>query len=215
MVGRNMADRFVRPGYTPEVVDRVLLGVCAAIWLALLGMGVAATVALVDLGRGFDQPAEKSHTGLLYIVIGISALVILAAIPVLLRARQAGAAGPSTGSTGFSPQAGAGQPIRRSGPLPQRGFDAPGRRGAAERSAPPNQTQVDRVLLRGITVLAGAVGGALTVVALATYLMAVGKDTGSWVSYGVAAAIAVAMPVIPWLYLRRLGEVLAPPSRFG
>lgn len=93
MARTNMADRFVRPGYSPELVDRILLRVCAAIWLALLGMGVAATVALVDLGRGFHQPAETSHTGLLYIVgIGVSALVILAAIPVLLRARQAGAA---------------------------------------------------------------------------------------------------------------------------
>jgi hypothetical protein len=59
------------------------------------------------------------------------------------------------------------------------------------------------------------VGGALTFVALATYLMAVGKDTGSWVCYGLAGVGAAAMPVIPWLYLRRLGEVLELPSRFG
>lgn len=212
MVGRNMADRFPRPGYTPEVVDRVLLGVCAAIWLALLGMGVAATVALVDLGRGYHEPVEKSHTGLLYIVIGISALVILAAIPVLVRARQGGAQRPTTG---FGPQASARPPVRRSGPLPQRGFDAPGRRGSTEREALPNQAQIDRVLLRGITVLASALGGALTVAALGTYLMAVGEDTGSWVSYGVAGVITLAMPVIPWLYLYRLGEVLVLPSRFG
>lgn len=210
MARTNMADRFVRPGYSPELVDRILLGVCAAIWLALLGMGVAATVALVDLGRGFHQPAETSHTGLLYIVIGVSALVILAAIPVLLRARQAGAARPSAVLGAH-----AAPPARRSGPLPQRGFDAPGRRAATERAALPNQAQVDRVLLRGITVLAGALGGALTVVALATYLMAIGQDTGSWVAYGVAGAITVAMPVIPWLYLRKLGEVLVLPSRFG
>ena len=212
MGGRNMADRFVRPGYAPEVVDRILLGVCAAIWLVLLGMGVAATVALVDLGRGFHEPAENSHTGLLYIVIGISVLVILAAIPVLLRARQSGALGSSTslGSPGS-----ARPPVPRGGPLPQRGFDAPGRRGATERAALPNQEQVDRVLLRGVTVLGGAVGGALTMVALATYLMAVGKDTGSWVSYGLAGAITAALPVIPWLYLRRLGEVQVLSSRFG
>jgi len=212
MVGRNIADRFPRPGYTPEVVDRVLLGVCAAIWLALLGLGVAATVALVDLGRGYHEPVEKSHTGLLYIVIGISALVILAAIPMLLRARQTGAHRPSTG---FGPQTGGGTPVRRSGPLPQSGFDAPGRRGATERAALPNQAQVDRVLLRGITVLGGAIGAALTVAALATYLMAIGEETGSWVSYGVAGVITAAMPVIPWLYLHRLGEVLVLPSRFG
>ena len=65
------------------------------------------------------------------------------------------------------------------------------------------------------TVLATAVGGALAFVALATYLMAVGKDTGSWVCYGLAGVGAAAMPVIPWLYLRQLGEVLELPSRFG
>lgn len=215
MVGRNIADRFVHPGQSPEVTDRVLLGVCAAIWLALLGMSVAATVALVDLGRGFDQPTENSGNGLLYIVIGVSALVILAAVPVLLRARQAG---PARRSADFAPPppAAAGPRPRPGAPLPQRGFDAPGRRSAATRPALlPNQAQVDRVLLRGVTVLGSAFGGALTMVAAATYLMAVGKDTGSWVCYGLAGAITLAMPVIPWLYLRRLGEVLELPSRFG
>lgn len=212
MVGRHIADRFVRPGHSPEVVDRVLLGVCAAVWLILLGMSVAAMVALVDLGRGFHQPAESSHTGLLYIVIGISALVILAAIPVLLRARQAGSPRPP----GFGPQSPApAKPLRQDGPLPQRGFDAPGRRATATRSLLPNQSQVDRVLLRGVVVLVTAIGGALTVVALATYLMAIGKDTGSWVCYGVAGAATLAMPVIPWVYLRQLGDVLELPSRFG
>lgn len=205
-----MVDRFIRPGQSPEVVDRVLLGACAAIWLTWLGMSVAATVALVDLGRGFHQPTSGSHSGLLYVVIGVSALVILAAIPMLLRARQPGPQRPP----GFPSQAQA-KPLRQDEPLPQRGFDAPGRRAATTRQALPNQTQVDRVLLRGITVLGAAVGGALTLVALATYLMAVGKDTGSWVCYGLAGAVTVAMPVIPWLYLRRLGEVLDLPSRFG
>ncbi|GFG69862.1 DUF2561 family protein [Mycolicibacter senuensis] len=213
MVGKNIADRFVHPGQSPEVTDRVLLGVCAAIWLALLGTSVAATVALVDLGRGFDQPTDSSPTGLLYIVIGVSALVILAAIPVLLRARQAG---PAQRSAGFAPPAAAGPRARPGAPLPQRGFDAPGRRSAAARPALlPNQAQVDRVLLHGVTVLGSALGGALTMVAAATYLMAVGKDTGSWVCYGLAGAITVAMPVIPWLYLRRLDDVLELPSRFG
>ena len=212
MTRPNIADRFLRPGCSPEVVDRILLGVCAAIWLTLLGVTVAAIVALVDLGRGFHEPVKSSHTGLLYIVIGLSALIILAAIPVLLRARQAGA---PTGRPGLPPRHMAGPPPREGRPLPQRGFDAPGRRAAAIRPVVPNRPQVDRVLLRGITVLASAIGGALTVVAMATYLMAIGKDTASWACYGVAGAITVAMPVIPWLYLRRLGEVVALPSRFG
>lgn len=208
-----MVDRFIRPGQSPEVTDRILLGACAAVWLTLLGMSVAATVALVDLGRGFHEPTESSHSGLLYIVIGASALVILAAIPVLLRARQPGPPRPP----GFPSQVPAKPPRQgtQNAPLQQPGFDAPGRRAASARQELPNQAQVNRVLLRGITVLATAVGGALTLVALATYLMAVGKDTGSWVSYGLAGAGAAAMPVIPWLYLRRLGNVLELPSRFG
>ena len=212
MVTKNIADRFLRPGHSPEVLDRVLLGVCAAIWLTLLGMSVAATVALVDLGRGFHQPTERSHTGLLYIVIGVSALVILAAIPVLLRARQAE---PPRRGAGFAAQPAPEPPTRQTGPVPQRGFDAPGRRAAPVRQVLPNQAQVDRVLLHGITVLASVAGAALTMVALATYLMAVGKDSGAWVCYGLAGLIAAAMPVVPWLYLRRLGEVLDLPSRFG
>ncbi|OMC08751.1 hypothetical protein A5735_20210 [Mycolicibacter heraklionensis] len=213
MTGGNIVDRFIRPGQSPEVTDRILLGACAAVWLTWLGMTVAAMVALVDLGRGYHEPTESSHSGLLYIVIGVSALVILAAIPVLLRARQPEPARPP----GFPPQAPVAppRPATPGTPLQQPGFDAPGRRAAGTRPVLPNQAQVDRVLLRGITVLATAVGGALTLVGLATYLMAVGKDTGSWVSYGVAGALTAAMPVIPWLYLRRLGEVLELPSRFG
>ncbi|BBZ22731.1 DUF2561 family protein [Mycolicibacter hiberniae] len=209
MTGGTMTDRFFGPGRSPEVTDRVLLGACAAIWLTLLGMSVAATVALVDLGRGFHQPAKSSH-GLLYVVIGVSALVILAAVPVLLRARQPEPPRPA----GFPPQPPS-KPLRPGAPLPQRGFDVPGRRAAGTRSLLPNQDQVDRVLLRGITAMASATGAALTLVALATYLMAVGKDTGSWVCYGLAGAGAVAMPVIPWLYLRQLGEAADLPSRFG
>lgn len=210
MMNRNMVDRFIRPGQSPETVDRVLLGVCAGIWLTWLGLSVAATVALVDLGRGYDEPTTSSHTGLLYVVIGVSALVILGAIPVLLRARQS--ATPRPPGFGPSPQA---KPQRPDAPLPQRGFDAPGRRATVTREAAPNQAEVDRVLLRGITVLAGAVGTSLGAVSLATYLMATGADTGSWVCYGVAGAVAVAMPVIPWLYLRRLDEVQDLPARLG
>ena len=38
-------------------LDRILLAACAAIWLAVLGSAVAATVALVDLGSSHqDRP---------------------------------------------------------------------------------------------------------------------------------------------------------------
>ncbi|HCB83464.1 MAG TPA: hypothetical protein DEQ00_19445, partial [Mycobacterium tuberculosis] len=47
---------------------------------------VAAAVALMDLGRGFHEMAGNPHTTwVLYAVIVVSALVIVGAIPVLLR----------------------------------------------------------------------------------------------------------------------------------
>jgi hypothetical protein len=38
--------------------------------------------------------------------------------------------------------------------------------------------------------------------------MASGHDTAAWTVYGVAAVIAVAMPVAAWFYLRQLHGVL-------
>ncbi len=70
---------------TPSTTDRILVGSCAAIWLALVGMSVAALVALMDLGRGFHAAKGNPHTSsVLYAIIIISALIILAAIPMLL-----------------------------------------------------------------------------------------------------------------------------------
>ena len=43
-------------------LDRILLAACAVIWLAVLGSAVAATVALVDLGRGHPQSSSTSGT---------------------------------------------------------------------------------------------------------------------------------------------------------
>ena len=90
--------------------DRILLGSCAGIWLAALGAGVAATVALVDLGSGRSEPSGDSGTPwLLYTVIAISALVIIGAVPLLLRARREAAAEPQhTGTAGPTARGGAG-----------------------------------------------------------------------------------------------------------
>ncbi|MGV0590359.1 DUF2561 family protein, partial [Mycolicibacterium elephantis] len=72
-----------------DQIDRILLGACAAIWLIALGTGVAATVALVNLGRGHAEPAGDSGTPwVLYVIIAVSALVIAGAVPLLLRARR-------------------------------------------------------------------------------------------------------------------------------
>ena len=53
-------------------------------------------------------------------------------------------------------------------------------------------------------------GAAATGIGVATYLMASGEDTASWIVYGVAAVITVAMPVASWFYLRQLHGVLEP-----
>ena len=86
--GRSRLSPDTPPGALDRI-DRILLGACAAIWLVALGAGVAATVALVDLGRGHPVAPEGSDTPwLLYAVIGISAVVIVGAVPLLLRARR-------------------------------------------------------------------------------------------------------------------------------
>ncbi|BBY53276.1 DUF2561 family protein [Mycolicibacillus koreensis] len=186
---------------SPADADRILIGVCAVIWLVLLGTGVAAVVALINLGTGgHGEVTRSSHTPwALYIVAVVSALVILAAIPVLLRARQ-GAAPPP--------------PVRRrvAGAPPVASGQAAGGSAITEKLRvfdPAASSPAERVWLRGSVLLAIAMGVALIAVAIATNLMAVGRDALSWGSYGVAALITVAMPVIPWLYLRQLHGLLA------
>jgi hypothetical protein len=65
---------------------------------------------------------------------------------------------------------------------------------------------VDRLWLRGTTSLLGAMGLALTAVATATYLLATGSDTGTWVALGTAAVITVAMPAVLVAFARRLSD---------
>ena len=77
------------PAQSPETVDRLMVGVCGAIWLVLLAISVIATVALVQLGKGHQGGGEERSSWLLYSIIVVSALVIIGAIPLLLRARQA------------------------------------------------------------------------------------------------------------------------------
>jgi Na+/proline symporter len=52
-------------------------------------------------------------------------------------------------------------------------------------------------------------GAALLAVATATYSMAIGHDGFSWTAYGIAAAITLVMPVIPWRHVRQLRGMLA------
>jgi hypothetical protein len=210
-------------------VDRILLGACAAIWLAALGAGVAATVALVDLGRGHPQSASDSQTPwLLYTVIGISAAVIIGAVPLLLRARRSALADSPP-----PPR----QPVRSAVAQPSppaRGTDAPTEKlrslGTADpvgtgagypprepiRPAPsPVMTAADRLWLRSAVLIGCAMGVATVAIGVATYLMAVDSNTASWVLYGLAALVTLAMPAIPWYFLRELRELVQPPSSSG
>jgi hypothetical protein len=212
MVSRYSAYRRGSDTVPPDVVDRILIGACAAVWLAVLGVSVAATVALVDLGRGFHRMARSSHTTwVLYVVILVSALIIAGAIPVLLRARRAAQAEASGRSVGGSAGAAVKPPVR---------FMSPAPRTAAERARLPrvqpaqpaeewSGVAVDRVWLRGTVLLTGTMGAALIAVAAATYLMAVGHDGPSWVGYGLAAVVTAAMPVVELLHVRQLRRLVA------
>ena len=62
---------------------------------------------------------------------------------------------------------------------------------------------------RGTAALMGAMGAALLAVASATYAMAIGHDGYSWTGYGIAGAITLVMPLIPWRHVRQLRGMLA------
>lgn len=216
-----MADRYSsdRRGWavvSPSATDRIFVGVCAGVWLVLLGVSVAAVVALVDLGRGFTTRSTSGgqHTPVvLYVVIGVSALVIAGAIPVLLRARR---------TTQARSVAQVGRPARRVGLQPSRpGYSAP--RSATGEAATEQLTtqrpagglseaEVNRIWLRGTAGLLAVMGVALIAVAAATYLMAVGQSGLAWAGFGLAGAITATMPVFVWWHLRQTHRVLGDPS---
>jgi hypothetical protein len=203
--------------------DRILLGVCAAVWLIALGAGVAATVALVDLGTAHAQSQGNSETPwLLYAVIAVSAAVIIGAVPLLLRARRdaleetppvrATAGKPVTAHQ--SPARGVDAPTEKlrvpptavSGPLAGRpGYPT---REAISTEANPVMGAADQLWLRCSVVIAIAMGVAMVAIGVATYLMAVDHHAPAWVCYGLAGVVTVAMPAIPWFYLRQLRALL-------
>ncbi|MFV0495192.1 DUF2561 family protein [Mycobacterium sp.] len=207
MVGRYSAyRRGTDPVIDPEVLDRVMVGVCAAIWLVLVGVSVAAGVALADLGRGYHTtPRSTATSWVLYAVIVVSALVIAGAIPVLLKARKITPEGPVVRSKALLGSGSARAAVKRAEP----GTAEPARGEPGKAAGAPDQWSgeaVDRVWMRGTVALTAVLGAALTGAALATYFMAAGKDGASWVSYGIAGAIAVGMPVTEWFYVRQLRQ---------
>ncbi|BBY37595.1 hypothetical protein MMAN_17290 [Mycobacterium mantenii] len=198
----------------PEVIDRILIGACAAIYLVLLGVSVAAAVALADLGRGFHKAASSPHTTwVLYAVIIVSALIIAGAIPILLRARRMSQSEPAA-SAMTAPARGPSRPSVRLGSGALRTGTERTQQTTVQTAAPASDGEwsgeaVDRVWLRGTVILTGTMGAALIAVATATYLMAIGHDGASWVGYGFAGVITGAMPVVEWLHIRQLRRVLA------
>lgn len=212
---------------SPDNVDRVLVIGCAVIWLAVIGVGVAAAVALVDLGTGrHPEAGSGSRTPvLLYVVIAISAVIILGAIPLLLRARRSASGEPAR--TPARPAfraanygtAGPARPGEERLTEKLRVFGAAGdpigRTSASRPQRSPRLTgglspdTIDRMWLRATVVIAGAMGTAMLAVATASYLMAVDENDSAWIALAVAAIVTGGMPVIPWLYMRQLRARIA------
>lgn len=208
MVGRYSSyRRGPDPVVNPDLIDRVMIGACAAVWLILVGVSVAAAVTLADLGRGFHKAARTPHTTwVLYAVIIVSALIIAGAIPVLLRARRATQSEPVVRSRAL--QGGAVRPpTRPAARAGARGLAESARREPVKAYGALNEWSgeaVDRIWLRGTVALTTAIGASLTAVAVGTYLLAAGHESGAWVSYGFAGAIALGLPAIEFLYVRQL-----------
>ena len=211
---------------TPEATDRMLLGICAGIWGVWLIVTAVAAVALVNLGRG-HRTAEGSPW-LLYTVIAISAIVVIGAIPLLLKARRTAAESRDAAATATA-DSGAAQsrpalPVaeapteklrvfgeavdpravdpRAAGP---RAADpGAGRHSRPEEPAPAGTGDTDRLWLRVTTSLLGAMGLALTATSTATYLLASRADIGAWVALGIAALFTAAMPAMLVAFQRQL-----------
>jgi len=190
-------------------VDRLMVGVCGAIWLVLLAVSVIATVALVQLGRGHVSGTDKQSPWLLYSIIAVSALIIVGAIPLLLRARQT--ALPDAATEVPAPDA----PVRPTEAPTEKlrvfgtAVDPYARKLEVPTAVPRvPATVVDRLLLRGTASLLGAMGLALIAVATATYLLANASDTAAWAALGTAAVITVAMPAILVAFQRKLDETV-------
>ena len=208
--------------------DRILLGSCAGIWLAALGAGVAATVALVDLGNGHAESSGDSGTPwLLYTVIAISAAVIIGAVPLLMRARREAMAEaepparpngrPAPGRTqepvdGDQTQT---EKLRISETTAGRIHGGPGYATAVTHSTSlpaPLVAAIDQVWLRCAVVITCAIGIATVAIGVATYLLAVESDVAAWVLLVLAGLVTLAMPAVPWFYLRELRALLDDQS---
>lgn len=220
-------DNFDSETRTPEETDRIFVVVCGGIWGIWLIVSAVAAVALVNLGRG-DRAAEGSPW-LLYTVIAISALVVIGAIPLLLKARRVVAESRQSGASAATGSAVS--PSRLSQPPlpvaeaptekirvfgtsvdpraidPRTAEPRAGRHSRPEEAAPGNAAGLDRLWLRGTASLLGAMGLALIAVSTATYLLASEMDIAAWVGIGVAALFTAAMPAVLVAAQRHLDEL--------
>ena len=203
---------------SPEQTDRVMLGACAGIWLVWLIVSAVAAVALINLGRG--DRADEGTPWLLYTIIGVSAAIVVGAIPLLLKARRAASESREAASReALSPAPSTQRPVMPVAEAPtekMRVFGTSvepreGRHARREVAVSEEGGVIDQLWLRGITALLGAIGLALIAVALATYLLAVGVDVGAWVALGVAALITAGMPVI----FRTAGQMIDEAQQVG
>ena len=162
------------------------------------------------LASGHPSGPERHSSWLLYSIIAVSALIIIGAIPLLLRARRS--AGVETGDSESAAEVRAPVPAVEAPTEKIRvfGVDPYAERvPEVARTAPVVPSGVlDRLWLRGTTSLLTAMGLALTAVAVATYLLAVAKDTGAWAGLGVAGVITIAMPAVLVFHQRMLSEVV-------
>lgn len=222
--------RFDTDTRTPEATDRLMVGICGAIWLVWLVVSAVAAAALINLGRG-NRAAEGSPW-LLYTVIAVSALVVAGAIPLLIKARRAAAesresAPPAHGEARAEsvtvPPSIPAAPVAEAPTEKMRVFGAAvdprggqaraGRHAQPEDPPPPSDDITDRLFLRGTTSLLSGMGLALVAVSTATYLLASGTDIGAWVALGIAGLFTAAMPAILVLAQRELADVTgAGPS---
>jgi hypothetical protein len=73
-------------------------------------------------------------------------------------------------------------------------------------------TAVDQVWLRFAVLIACAIGIATVAIGVATYLMAIDSNAAAWVFYVLSGLVTVAMPAVPWFYLRELRALLEKPD---
>lgn len=215
---------------SPESVDRMLIGLCAVIWLAFVGMLVGAIVVIAGMGE--DSGSSGSSWGI-YIVIGVSLTVIVGAVPLLLRARKSAAQRTARGASKTAPKPkganSSGGATAPSGPPPTEasteklktfggladhvshvpkdynGPGSPAYRAATEAAA--KRAVINRLWLRATVGIVGAIGLALLAVVTGTYLLAVESDTAAVIAFVFAGVITCAMGAIPWVTLKKLREL--------